>query len=254
MNSLGLAVAALAQEIHPDTALAIAVALEMNPHDGTMAVIHNFLGSTTPHHLSLLEATIANAAASSRDVASMLRGATAATVVRNREVVELVWSGPATGIVPVRKTEQVLTGLIEASRRELFIVSFVAYDAALILNAIAKATARGVKVRILMEKSQAHGGTLDFDAIAKVRAVVTGAEFYVWDGESPGFDKLGSVHAKCAVADGDTAFITSANLTGAAMDRNMELGVLVRRGDLPNRLQRHLEALLTTRRITRISD
>jgi len=108
------------------------------------------------------------------------------------------------------------------------------------------------------ESQDAHGEVsisgwaLDFDAIAKVRAVVTGAEFYVWDGDAPGFDKSGSVHAKCAVADGEAAFITSANLTGAAMDRNMELGVLVRGGDLPKKLQLHLEALLTTRRITRL--
>ena len=252
MNSLGQAIAALVQEIHPDTALSIAVSMEKDPNDGTMAVLRDFLGGTVPRHLAAIEIAITQGDASPRDVASMIRGATAATALSNREEVDLVWSGPATGIVPVRKTEQVLTGLIEASRRELFVVSFVAYDAALILQALSKATARGVRVRMLMEKSQSQGGALDFDAIAKVRAVVTGAEFYVWDGDAPGFDKSGSVHAKCAVADGEAAFITSANLTGAAMDRNMELGVLVRGGDLPKKLQLHLEALLTTRRITRL--
>ena len=106
-----------------------------------------------------------------------------------------------------------------------------------VLQALSNATARGVKVRILMEQSQSEGGALNFDAIAKVRAVVSGAEFYVWHGEAPGFSKSGSVHAKCAVADGEAALITSANLTGAAMDRNMELGVLVRGGELPQQLQ-----------------
>jgi phosphatidylserine/phosphatidylglycerophosphate/cardiolipin synthase-like enzyme len=105
---------------------------------------------------------------------------------------------------------------------------------------------------MLMEKSQSQGGALDFDAIAKVRAVVPRAEFYVWDGDAPGFDKSGAVHAKCAVADGEAAFITSANLTGAAMDRNMELGVFLRGGELPRKLHLHLESLLTTRKITRL--
>jgi phosphatidylserine/phosphatidylglycerophosphate/cardiolipin synthase-like enzyme len=41
--------------------------------------------------------------------------------------------------------------------------------------------------------------------------------------EGPG----GVLHAKAVVAD-DTVFITSANLTEAALDRNIELGVLVR--------------------------
>jgi phosphatidylserine/phosphatidylglycerophosphate/cardiolipin synthase-like enzyme len=42
--------------------------------------------------------------------------------------------------------------------------------------------------------------------------------------EGPG----GVLHAKAVVADDETAFITSANLTEAALDRNIELGVLIR--------------------------
>jgi phosphatidylserine/phosphatidylglycerophosphate/cardiolipin synthase-like enzyme len=42
--------------------------------------------------------------------------------------------------------------------------------------------------------------------------------------EGPG----GVLHAKAAVADDQTVFVTSANLTEAALDRNIELGVLIR--------------------------
>ena len=38
----------------------------------------------------------------------------------------------------------------------------------------------------------------------------------------------GVLHAKAVVADDETVFITSANLTEAALDRNFELGLLVR--------------------------
>ncbi len=41
-------------------------------------------------------------------------------------------------------------------------------------------------------------------------------------------------------------FITSANLTGYAMDQNMEAGVLVSGKQLPDQLHRHLEALVVT--------
>jgi phosphatidylserine/phosphatidylglycerophosphate/cardiolipin synthase-like enzyme len=44
------------------------------------------------------------------------------------------------------------------------------------------------------------------------------------DPEGPG----GVLHAKVVVADDEVAFITSANLTKAALDRNIELGVLIR--------------------------
>jgi phosphatidylserine/phosphatidylglycerophosphate/cardiolipin synthase-like enzyme len=42
--------------------------------------------------------------------------------------------------------------------------------------------------------------------------------------EGPG----GVLHAKAVVADDEAVFITSANLTEAALDRNVELGVLIR--------------------------
>ena len=44
------------------------------------------------------------------------------------------------------------------------------------------------------------------------------------DPEGPG----GVLHAKAVVTDEKTVFITSANLTEAALDRNYELGLLVR--------------------------
>jgi phosphatidylserine/phosphatidylglycerophosphate/cardiolipin synthase-like enzyme len=51
------------------------------------------------------------------------------------------------------------------------------------------------------------------------------------------------------VADGKLAFVTSANLTDAALEKNMEVGVLIKGGNIPNQLDRHLEALVTTRTI-----
>jgi phosphatidylserine/phosphatidylglycerophosphate/cardiolipin synthase-like enzyme len=44
------------------------------------------------------------------------------------------------------------------------------------------------------------------------------------DLEGPG----GVLHAKAVVADDEVVFVTSANLTEAALDRNIELGVLIR--------------------------
>ena len=44
----------------------------------------------------------------------------------------------------------------------------------------------------------------------------------------------GVLHAKTVVADDDVVFITSANLTEAALDRNIEVGLLVRDRALDN--------------------
>ena len=47
-----------------------------------------------------------------------------------------------------------------------------------------------------------------------------------------------------AQADGDTLFISSANLTRYATALNMELGVLIKGGDLPGRVASHFERLI----------
>lgn len=62
----------------------------------------------------------------------------------------------------------------------------------------------------------------------------------------------GRVHAKVAVADERFCFVSSANLTGHAMEKNMEAGVLVRGGATPRDLHRHLEALVTTHVVTKV--
>ena len=49
---------------------------------------------------------------------------------------------------------------------------------------------------------------------------------------------------KAAIADEHAALVTSANLTGAALDENMELGLLVRGGAVPRRLSRHFMTLI----------
>ena len=43
------------------------------------------------------------------------------------------------------------------------------------------------------------------------------------------------MHAKAAIADKRAALATSANLTGHALDLNMELGLIVRGGPVPAR-------------------
>lgn len=81
----------------------------------------------------------------------------------------------------------------------------------------------------MLELSQNHGGSITFDALGKMRALVPDARLYVWREKADPFAD-GCVHAKVAVADGSICFITSANLTGFAMEKNMETGVLIQGG------------------------
>jgi len=181
-------------------------------------------------------------------LAAALRGASGTAVLMDsREAVEMVWTGPTTGLVAHRHTEEVLKQVISESRYRLFIVSFVAYNIQSVTSALQDAIGRQVRVDILLESSKAHGGKIDIDSLKTMSKQLPSAKFYRWKKNPDSNEKIiGAVHAKCAVTDGNLAFITSANLTRAAMENNMELGVLVKGGQLPDTLARHLEALSTT--------
>ena len=159
---------------------------------------------------------------------------------------ELVWTGPTTPFVAARRTEQALLQVINAANQTLFITSFVAYDVSTIVKVLNAASDRGVVIYMLLELSQDHGGNLSFDAIGKMRMLVPSARLFAWRDKAAPFAD-GSVHAKVAVADGTVCFITSANLTGYAMEKNMEAGVLITGGRIPRLLDDHLRSLVDTK-------
>jgi len=185
--------------------------------------------------------------ASGDEVAGMLVGASEARLRVERELsVELVWTGPTTRFVPTRRTEQVLLDILASATRDVFLVSFVAYNVPSVVAALNDAARRDVRLRILLEASPGHGGTLSYDPAATMRARVPSAELFTWKDQAEPFVD-GKVHAKVAVADGARAFITSANLTGYALERNMEAGILINGGPVPKSLSDHLQGLIDVR-------
>lgn len=156
---------------------------------------------------------------------------------------ELVWTGPTTPFVSARRTEQALLQVINGADKTLFVTSFVAYDVSTIVKALNSAIDRGVSIFMLLELSQDHGGSISFDAIGKMKLLVPAAKLFAWHDKSDSFAD-GRVHAKVAVADGSICFITSANLTGHAMEKNMEAGVLIAGGHIPRLLDDHLRSLI----------
>jgi cardiolipin synthase len=186
------------------------------------------------------------------ELAGMLTAASAAYHrAKAEQDIELVWTGPSSKLIATRKTEQALLQVIDATETRLFITSFVAYDIASIMKALKRAIDRGVQISMLLEASETHGGRVSIDAIARMKSALPTAKLFSWVDKGEGFAG-GKVHAKVAVADENFCFISSANLTGHAMEKNMEAGVLIRGGATPCRLHRHLEALKTTHVIVKV--
>jgi len=162
---------------------------------------------------------------------------------RRQESIEVVWTGPRTTAVPLRLTREVLIDVIRASRESLFIVSFAAYKVDVVLRELSSAAERGVVIRLILETL---GGTLYVDSALAFESLRGSASFYVWPDEKRPVlgEGRAQLHAKAAIADDHTAFVTSANLTGHGIAENMELGLLVRGGPIPRRLSDHFHQLI----------
>jgi len=253
MKALAGVISQIAAGLHPERAMSLSQALIKSTSEDTTRSVRSILSPVVAAPLleQLLTQLSVNLGISARDVGIMLTAAAAASKQEANiaSSVELVWTGPDSALVPIRQTAQVLTALIDEAKTRLFIVSFVAYRLGPVIEALQRAVARGVRLSILLEQFSDRGGSVSTDSMKTLKNNVPQAVIYEWNKELQSKEGGASVHAKCAVADGQIAFITSANLTEAAMERNMELGVLLRGGPTPQILEDHLESLAQTKHI-----
>jgi len=245
MQALFDAVIDLAALVSPSKIHALARAFRRIQSLDDLPGLENLLGTPAARRsLSCLINAWEQTEITSVELAGMLVGATEARKQVAAELnIEFVWTGPTTRFAPTRRTDQVLLDLISSAKEDVFLVSFVVYAVQSVTSALNQASSRGVRIHVLLEASSDHGGSLGIDPVAFMRANVPSAVIYTWQKKSESFLN-GKVHAKVAVVDGARAFVTSANLTGHALEKNMEAGVLIRGGPVPGLLRAHLEALI----------
>lgn len=184
-------------------------------------------------------------------VALALRSAARSVrTVRSTQTVELVWSGPASPVV-MRPTIEALRDVCRYAKHSLILSSFSTSPHADLLNELRTAIDRGVAITIILETTAANAqnvqGAAASQAFADIRNDV---EVYAWPaGERPA--GYAAMHFKAAVADRHAAFVSSANLSAAAFERSMELGILVVGEPLPGRLESHLRGLISAGQLKR---
>jgi len=165
----------------------------------------------------------------------------------NTQKVSIVWTGPATEAVPIRRTEQALKEIIDGAKSELLIVSFVVYKVEEIMAALRGALARGVRVWMVLETEEESGGKVSFDQVRAIQELLPEAQVFTWPLKNRYTDSngnYGSIHAKCAVADRVVALVSSANLTGFALELNMELGLVIKGTAVVNSITEHFDELI----------
>jgi|JFJP01.1.fsa_nt_gi phosphatidylserine/phosphatidylglycerophosphate/cardiolipin synthase-like enzyme len=176
---------------------------------------------------------------------------------RQKQSIELTWTGPKTREVNLRRTDQALIELINLSNKRVIIVSFAVYKAKTIMSALEKAANRGVEINIIIESPDASEGKIAYDTIAALgRAMKSKARIFIWPHAKRQVTpngKYGALHAKVAVGDQNILYISSANLTDYAMSLNMEMGILVFGGELPAQAQGHFDELITEGTLSELS-
>jgi phosphatidylserine/phosphatidylglycerophosphate/cardiolipin synthase-like enzyme len=171
-------------------------------------------------------------------LAGLLDGAASAVELSaQRQSVDVVWTGPESGVTTSRLTAATVTGLIGSARRELLLVSYAARTEPAIGAALDNAAARGVDITLVTESTADnpafHAQGIPFPGLSARRLR--------WPrSRRPAGAAL---HAKIIVVDDSIALVTSANLTGRAMETNLECGILIRGGPQPRAIREHITGL-----------
>jgi len=167
----------------------------------------------------------------------------------------LVWSGPEVPGVHTRRTRQVYQELFSTFKHSLWLSSFVYFDGSSAFEMLANRLDHNPSLEVclflniqrkkhdtcspteLVRRFTDQFWTKDWPGINRPRV------FY--DPRSLIMDTTSSVlHAKAVVADSEVVFVTSANMTDAAFDRNYELGILSHDRELAASVGRHFQILV----------
>jgi len=158
---------------------------------------------------------------------------------------------------------QKLVEAIDKASSDVWLISAYLIPTAELEAAIARATKRGVRVRILTNSINSNNHLIAHSAYSKHihRLVKMGAEvhelrddakdrnFYI---ESPVSDKSLCLHAKVLILDETIVFVGSANLDPRSLQINTEMGLLVESRSLNHELRSLLEPDFSPRNAWRL--
>ncbi|HZH74801.1 MAG TPA: DISARM system phospholipase D-like protein DrmC [Archangium sp.] len=210
--------------------------------------------------LTALVASGASEQAAALTLRAMVQARAAVPSVADR--VRLVTSGPAPQ-AEGRDTAVVVRELFAQAEQEVLVVGFTAFRAAEIFAPLVQRS-RERDLHLCLCLNVGRSGLGDARApqqlLSDFRRELTTS---IWPEEPVPpihYDPRallphtadtgrGCLHAKCVVVDGHLSFITSANFTEAAQDRNIEVGALIRDEDFARALRGHFEGLIAAGRL-----
>ncbi len=177
--------------------------------------------------------------------------------------IEFVWTGLEADHAHARDTAVVVSELFAQAERSVIVSSYVVYQGASVFESLAR---RMDERPELLVRLFLHIGRKERDARHEselLREFAAGfGRQWPWARKPEVYydprtvalaaEERAAWHAKCVVTDDERAFVSSANFTEWAHQRNVEAGVLVRSAPFAVQVRRQFDALVASAQVRRV--
>lgn len=179
------------------------------------------------------------------------------------DLVDIVTSGPEVPEVVNRDTGVVVREMFSQARQSVLVAGYAVYQGRQVFQTLAERmeARRDMRVRLFLDIQRGQGDTsipselvLRFANRFKEQQWPVGKPLpdVYYDPRSLAQDdslKKACLHAKVVVVDDARVFISSANFTEAAQERNIEIGLLVNSSTIAGQLRRFFDILVSTNQV-----
>ena len=180
------------------------------------------------------------------------------------DLVDLVTTGPANGEEGGRDTSIVVRDLFHNAKNSVVVIGYAVHQGQKEFQALADQMmdCASLQVRMYLDIQRAAGDTSAPSEL--VRRFVDRFRCYQWPSGRPlpqvfydprslelDYQNRAALHAKCIIVDGRILFVSSANFTEAAQQKNIEVGLLLESPVLADRLLRFFNLLVESSHLKR---
>lgn len=172
------------------------------------------------------------------------------------DLIDLVMTGPPIAGQGNRDTSVVVSNLFRNAEESILVAGYAVYQGRKVFHDLAERMVErpALKVRMFLDVQRRPGDTSTSAELVRRFAHRFQTEEWPVGKRYPeifydprtlvsGQSKRTALHAKCVVADNKHAFVSSANFTEAAQERNVEVGLLVHSTSVAERLTYFFDAL-----------
>lgn len=182
------------------------------------------------------------------------------------EEIDLVTTGPEAPGVNNRDTAVVVRELFAHAEQTVLVVGYAVYQGQRVFRALAERMLErpSLDVRLFLDIKRGSGDTTAAEQLVKRFAREFRTNMWPVDRPFPAVyydprslsmekQQRTALHAKCVVVDRRLVFVSSANFTEAAQERNIEVGLLSRSPTLAERVAGHFESLVASGKLASVN-